>query len=293
MPINRPFIALAQLFEGRMFAREKSTEELSVEQKLLAVGGKSVPALLYSPEGIKENAPCLIVYHGGGFVFPAAPYHYTLAREYALRAGCKVLFVKYRLAPKYPFPAGVEDCFAAYQYATENAAEWGIDEKRIAVSGDSAGGCLAAAVCLIAKEQGLKLPCGQMLLYPAVGANLETESMKKYVDTPMCNSRDVQKFSRLYLPKGEVDKKLYPYLSPLEAKEFKDLPRAYIETAEFDCLRDGAILFAEKLKKDGVEVELNDTVGTMHAFDIETESPIVRGCVEKRIAFLKKCFRGK
>ena len=262
---------------------------MTVERKVIPVdGGGTIQALWYTPNGVGNHAPCLLYYHGGGFVLPAAPYHYSLAKEYAQRAHCKVLFVDYRLAPRFPFPTAPEDCYSAYVWATANAGALSIDTSRIAVAGDSAGGALATVVCLMAKERGQIMPCGQMLMYPVTGIGMETESMKKYTDTPMCNSRDAEKYDKLYRPDPSAGK--VEYASPIQAESLAHLPAAYIETAEFDCLRDGGILYAERLQEFGVPVELHNTEGTMHGFDIVLDSPIVRGCVDRRIAFLKKVF---
>lgn len=220
-------------------------------------------------------------------MIPAAPYHYSLSKEYAQRAGCKVLFVDYRLAPNHPFPTAPEDCYSAYSWVIANAGTLSADPSRVAVAGDSAGGQLAAVVCLMAKDRGQVMPCGQMLIYPVAG-NVETESVKKYTDTPMCNSRDMEKYGKLYRPDLSVGNKVYA--SPIEADSFEGLPAAYVETAEFDCLRDGGILFAERLREFGVSAELYNTEGTMHGFDIVLDSPIVRECVNKRIEFLKRIF---
>ena len=131
------------------------------------------------------------------------------------------------------------------------------------------------------------MPCGQMLVYPAAG-NVETESVRKYTDTPMCNSRDMEKYGKFYRPDPSVGKN--EYASPIEAENLEGLPPAYIETAEFDCLRDGGILYAERLRKSGVSAELHNTEGTMHGFDIVLDSPIVRECVDLRVAFLRQVF---
>lgn len=287
-PLNRAILPVMQRMMSLLFLREKSTKGLNVERVAIPVGdGKTIRALWYCPKGIQENAPCLVYYHGGGFVLPAAPYHYSLAKEYAIKARCKVLFVDYRLAPKYKFPIAPEDCYAAYSWVIDNAQKLSIDRDRIGVAGDSAGGQLATVVCLMAKERKQTMPCCQMLMYPAVG-NVETESMKKYTDTPMCNSKDVEKYGKLCIPDPFVGN--YIYTSPIEAESLEGLPSAYIETAEFDCLRDGGIIYAEKLKSFGVSVELYNTIGTMHGFDIVLKSKIVRECVDKRIEFLKQHF---
>ena len=287
-PLNRALVPLIQLFLRPLYRLEKSTKKLTVRKMKISIDdGAKIRAILYSPKYVGENAPCLVYYHGGGFVIPAAPYHYKLAREYAERAHCKVLFVDYRLAPKYPFPVAPEDCYAAYSWVLAHAEELSVDKARIAVAGDSAGGQLATVVCLMAKDRGQTMPCGQMLVYPAAG-DVETESVKKYTDTPMCNSKDMEKYGKLYRPDPSVGNNVYA--SPIEAKSLEGLPAAYIETAEFDCLRDGGILYAERLLQFGVSAELYNTEGTMHGFDIVLDSSIVRECARRRIAFLKQVF---
>ena len=287
-PLHKATIPVMQKLMGLLFTRERSTADVTVEWKVIPVDGGTIRALWYCPKDVGEHAPCLLYYHGGGFVLPAALYHYSLAKEYAQRAHCKVLFVDYRLAPRFPFPAAPEDCYLAYAWAAANAGDLSIDTSRMAVAGDSAGGALATVVCLMAKERGQLMPCGQMMMYPVTGIGMETESMKKYTDTPMCNSQDAEKYDKLYRPAPSAGK--LEYASPIQAESLAGLLSAYIETAEFDCLRDGGILYAERLRKFGVPVELHNTEGTMHGFDIVLDSPIVRNCVDRRTAFLKKIF---
>lgn len=288
-PLNRAIIPVMQKLLRLLFRLERSTADMTVERKTIPVdAGRSVRALWYCPDSLSDSAPCLVVFHGGGFVFPASPHHYALAREYAQRARCRVLFVDYRLAPKYPFPAATEDCYAAYSWVQSNAKALSVDPARVAVAGDSAGGQLATVVCLMAKDRGQVMPCGQMMVFPVAG-DVETESLRKYTDTPMCSSRDLEKYNRFYRPDPYAGNHIYA--SPIEAGSLAGLPQAYIETAEFDCLRDGGILYAQRLRQSGVPVELYNTQGTMHGFDIVLKSPIVRSCVERRIAFLRRSFQ--
>ena len=288
-PLHRAFLPVMQKVMGTLFFKEKSSEKIAVNRLNIGTSdGKSIRALLYTPAGISTTAPCLVYYHGGGFVLPAAPHHFCMAKEYALKAYCKVLLVDYRLAPKHAFPVAPEDCFAAYHWVLNQAKDLGIDPSLIAVGGDSAGGELATVVCLMAKNRGVRIPCAQMLIYPVTARKLETESMKKFIDTPMCNSRDMEKYDRFYIQDEKAGKR--EYMSPMDAESLADLPPAYIETAEFDCLRDGGIQYAEQLKQFHVPVELHNTVGTIHGFDIEVSSPIVHECVERRVTFLRKAF---
>ncbi len=253
---------------------------------LPSTDGEGIDALLISPKDAGDNAPCLVYFHGGGFVMEAAPSHYRLTAEYARRAHCRVLFVKYRLAPGYVYPVQVNDCFCAYKWALENADAIGTDVRRIAVGGDSAGGCLAAAVCIMARDSGVKPPCFQMLVYPVLDKRMETESMRIYTDTPMWNARLNKKMWEWYL-QGLTDG--ISYASPAEA-DLRDLPDAYIETAEFDCLRDEGREYAEALIKAGTAVRLNMTRGTMHGYDTVKKSPTVRESVAARVDALLRAF---
>ena len=140
-------------------------------------------ALLYSPKDIRENAPCLVYYHGGGFVIPGAPYHYNNCRKYALGARCRVLYVDYPLAPKNKYPKPVYACYEAYKWIIDNADRFSIDKTKVALGGDSAGGNLASVVCMMASDKNFVKPCALMLMYPATGSEKETKSMKKFTDT--------------------------------------------------------------------------------------------------------------
>lgn len=288
-PIHRAILPVMQKVIRSLEKKETSSDKLTVTNVTIAVAkGQKIKALLYSPVGIGDDAPCLVYYHGGGFVFPAAPHHYSLVREYSPGARCHVLLVDYRLAPRYPFPTAPKDCYAAYCWLISHAKKFSIDTNRVAVGGDSAGGQLAAVVSLMARDHPQVMPCGQLMIYPVTGRGVVTESMQQFDDTPMCNSRDVKKYDKLYIQSPIRGKQ--EYASPLDAGSLEGMPPTYIETAEFDCLRDEGKLFAERLKQAGVSVEYHQTKGTIHGFDIVLESPIVRDCVDKRIRFLRTVF---
>ena len=283
-PLNRRTIPAIQAAMRLLYHQQRTDRAVKAEHiRIPSTGGHAVPALLYTPR--KGPAGGFLLFcHGGGYAFPAAPYHYKLARIYAERAGCCVLFPDYRLAPRSPFPAAPEDCFAAYRRLLELAKG-----APAAVCGDSAGGTLAMAVTLMAADNQLPLPCAQLLTYPAVGNCGETESLRLYTDTPMCNTEDADTYGEWYVQDESAGK--LAYRSPIEAESFAGLPATYIETAEFDCLRDGAILYAEKLRENGVPVELHKTEGTVHGYDMVLKSGVVKDLVEKRIRFLKRAFR--
>ena len=287
--LNPTLLPLINLFLKISFNMRRTPERLKVtRKKIFGYQNAMIEITIFEPEQIEEKAPCLIYFHGGAFFLKAATYHKHLICEYALQTPCKVVFVDYRLSPKYSFPIGVEDCYAAFDWVCKNADALGIDSNKIAIGGDSAGGSLAAAVTHMARDREAQGICFQMLVYPVTDARQITESIKKYTDTPLWDAKANAKMWELYLRNG--DHNLRAYASPMEATSFEDLPDAYIEVSEFDCLRDEGIQYAEALQKNGCHVELNKTVGTTHGFELAEKSEIVTLSINRRIGALKKAF---
>ncbi|WP_054704258.1 alpha/beta hydrolase [Bacillus sp. JCM 19041] len=260
----------------------------TTKQQIVGYENGEIELTFYKPDGIRDNAPCLIYLHGGAFALQAAPYHINLVCEYAKQTPCIVVFVDYRLSPKHAFPTGIEDAYCAFKWVVEHAESLGIDQKRIAVAGDSAGAALATAVTLMARDRKAPHICFQLLMYPVTDARQKTESIAEYTDTPMWNAKLNEKMWKLYLKNGVGSKK--SYASPIESDSLADLPDAYVEVAEFDPLRDEGIHYAEALQDDGVHVELNRTSGTVHGYDMVEGSELVRENVAKRISALQKTF---
>ena len=273
-PFGRGIFVLAR---AALSLVPKGSRGVSVRRVTVA-GKVPVRAFLISPKGEKRKLPCLVYFHGGGFVFKAARYHYRNAAAYA-RTGCRVLLVDYRLAPKYAYPVPNEDCFAAYVWAAEHAAELAIDPARLAVGGDSAGGCLAADVIFRAHRAGLPAPRFFMLVYPVLDRRMQMQSMQAFSDTPMWNARLNKKMWQYYLADGQ-------YRSPAEEGDFSFFPPTYLETAEYDCLHDEGVAFAEKLREQHVPVTVRETSGTMHGYDIVRRSAITQESIMARCAAL-------
>lgn len=273
-PFGRGIFVLAR---AALSLVPKGSRGVSVRRVTVA-GKVPVRAFLISPKGEKRKLPCLVYFHGGGFVFKAARYHYRNAAAYA-RTGCRVLLVDYRLAPKYAYPVPNEDCFAAYAWAAEHAAELAIDPARLAVGGDSAGGCLAADVIFRAHRAGLPAPRFFMLVYPVLDRRMQMQSMQAFSDTPMWNARLNKKMWQYYLADGQ-------YRSPAEEGDFSFFPPTYLETAEYDCLHDEGVAFAEKLREQHVPVTVRETSGTMHGYDIVRRSAITQESIMARCVAL-------
>jgi len=273
----------------RWVQKNRDCEVSIKKENIKSYDGAEISVVVIDPYGLEEVSPCLVYYHGGGFFFEGAGYHYKLAKQYALECECRVIFVQYRLAPKNPHPTPAEDCYAALRWTFENAERLKIDQEKIAVGGDSAGGALAAAVCQMARDRGTDIPLFQLLVYPVTDRRMNYDSCRKYTDTPMWNAKLSVKMWQGYVQDENAPD--IAYASPMEAQSFENLPSAYVETAEFDCLHDEGIAYAEALRKADVSVELNETRGTMHGFDIVQKAETTKAALAARIAFMKKVFK--
>ncbi len=247
----------------------------------------------YSGERIdvKEITPeqptdiAILDLHGGGFGYKTSPGQFMFACEYALALNCRVFMPDYHLLPDYPFPAAYEDAMLTYQYMVDHATEFSVNPNKIIVLGDSAGGALAANVCNTAEARGLPKPMCQLLIYPVTDDEMNTESMRRFTDTPLWNARNNRRMWPMYL-KGVTDEQrriAVPIQNPLP----QALPPTYIETAEFDCLHDEGLAYAKHIEGVAEYVEINETKGTFHGYDILAKHPITRDSVKKRIDFMK------
>lgn len=241
---------------------------------------------------IKEISPetpndfSLLVLHGGGFGYKTAPHQLTNAFEYTSKLNCKTYLVDYHLLPKFPFPAAYDDSLKTYEYLISNADKLKINPKKIIVLGDSAGGCLVANLCNTVESKNLPPPCCQVLIYPVTDNSMTTTSMKTFTDTPLWNSKNNQPMWKMYLKDctPQQEQIAVPMKNPLP----KVLPPTYIETAEFDCLHDEGIIYAEKIKNHTTKLQIHETKGTFHGYDMLNSHPISKDSVAKRISFMKK-----
>jgi acetyl esterase/lipase len=236
-----------------------------------------------------EKLPAILYYHGGAFVLTYASTHVEAVDYYAQQAKCRVFMVDYRLAPQHVFPRSFNDCYAALEWLHRNADELGVQPDKIAVMGDSAGGCFSAAVAQKALDENKIRLCGQVLIYPSLDWQCNTYSARTYLDAPMFNGVANKKMWQIYL-RDYTGLPVPQYASPADRKNLAGLPRAYVETAEFDPLRDEGLTYAERLKTDGVEVTLHETKGTVHGYDTVPESEITKDTFKRRIAFLQSIF---
>jgi acetyl esterase len=233
-----------------------------VDRTVPGPDGTDLPVRIYRPSG-ERDLPVLVYFFGGGWTLGSIETSDAVCRTLANATGALVLAPGYRLAPEHKFPAAVHDCHAAVCWVAANGTEIGADPTRIAVGGDSAGGNLAAAVTLLAREGGPRL-AAQLLVYPNTDYLSDTPSLRENTDPYLFNRTSVGWYWGHYLadPADGSD----PLASPLRADDLSGLPPALVITAEFDPLRDQAEEYAAALSKAGVPAVSRRYDGMVHGF---------------------------
>ena len=223
-----------------------------------------IGARLYRPLGASAVLPLLVYFHGGGWVVGSVALSDPPCRALANASGCAVLSVEYRLAPEHRYPAAADDAYAATAWAADHARELGIDPRRIAVSGSSAGGNLAAVVTLMARERRGPRIALQLLYVPVTDHDFETASYRAYATGNGLTLSGMRWFWDHYLP--DVTRRNEPHASPLRAPDLRGLPPAIVVTAECDPLRDEGKAYAERLRAAGAAVTYLEYAGMVHGF---------------------------
>jgi acetyl esterase len=238
-------------------------EVARVEEREVPVEGAAIRVRFYYPRGAGPF-PVLVYYHGGGWVIGDLDTHDGLCRALTNAAACVVASVGYRLAPEFKYPVAAEDAYAAARFVATHGAELGIDPRRLAVGGDSAGGNLAAVVSLLARDRGGPAIAFQLLVYPVTEHRFETPSYREHADGYLLTREGMRWFWAHYLARDEDGRQ--PYASPLLARDLGRLPPALVVTAEYDPLRDEGEAYARRLAEAGVPVVLTRYPGMIHGF---------------------------
>ncbi len=231
-----------------------------VEDIGIAAPGGTLPARLYAPSD--ERLPVLLYLHGGGFTIGGLETHDSLCRQLALRSGGAVLSLDYRLAPEHPFPAAVDDSWSAMKWLAGQGDALGLDVSRLAVGGDSAGGTLAAVCALHARDIGLPLSL-QLLITPGTTAHADTASHKLFADGFLLDAVAIQWFFEHYIPPHHRADWRF---APLLADELHGVAPACIVLAECDPLVDEGVAYGDRLRLEGVHVQLELYRGVTHDF---------------------------
>jgi acetyl esterase len=225
-----------------------------------AADGTPLRARLYAAS--TQRQPVLLYLHGGGFVIGSLETHDSLCRQLALRSGAAVLALDYRLAPEHRFPVAVDDAWAALHWLAGHAAALGLDGRRLAVGGDSAGGTLAAVCALHAREHGLPLAL-QLLITPGTTALADTPSHRRFAEGYLLDATTIAWFFDQYIARAQRHDWRF---APLEADDLEGVAPACVILAECDPLVDEGLAYADRLRAAGVAVELELTRGVTHDF---------------------------
>jgi len=278
---------LMNFFSSMSFSMLRKEPDIGIKRHLIP-GYHNVPLKIsvYMNKKINQVQPVLIHFHGGGFFLKASQNAKHLAMTYALEAGVKVVYVDYHLAPKYKYPFAIEECYQALLWVFENAEALQIDKNQIIVSGDSAGGMLAATMPHLSQERNGPKIGYQMLIYPVIDSSVSTPSMLEFVDAYVWNSSLNKQMWEIYLNPEQKGEKAYHQLLSLPVNEA--FPEAYIEVHEYDCLRDEGILYAQKLKESGVKVELKYVKGSFHGADVFYKTNFVSKLIHSRVKAIQK-----
>ncbi len=255
----------------RSFIRAAQSIETDIpemaEVRDIAISGWDAPigARVYTPlaAGVPPG-PGIVYFHGGGFVLGDIETFDTVCRRLADASRCRVMSVGYRLAPEHKFPTPVNDACAAFTWAVTQAKEWGVDPKRIAVGGDSAGGNLAMNVTRAAMAGEGPMPAFQLLIYPLAQFKDIRDKGIRLQEGPFLSPAIFEFFRSAYLPPGQdpMDRRI----SPLFETDFAGLPPAHVITAGWDPLRDEGRAYASRLASAGVRVSEKDYPGQPHGF---------------------------
>jgi acetyl esterase len=224
---------------------------------------QNAPARIYRFADAPAPSPCVVYIHGGAFIKGSLDSGDPIAWGIADATRWTVISIDYRLAPENPYPCGVEDCLAAIQYILRNAAQLGIDPRRVAVWGDSAGGNMAAASCLMARDRGLPRLAATVLVYPCLTDELSAPAYARFAHAPVPTA-SMDRAWTLYL--GGRRPTRDPYAAPLKAANLASLPPTLVHIAEIDCLADDGRAYVEKLRAAGTPAELRVAQRMIHGF---------------------------
>jgi acetyl esterase len=240
--------------------------EVTVVDRTIPGPAGELTVRLYRPASAPADAklPALVYAHGGGWVFGNLDSHDVLCAQLALEAGIAVFHVDYRLAPEARFPGAFDDVVAALKWVAANGASVGIDPTRLAIGGDSAGGNLAAAVSLWARDHGGPKLLMQLLAYPVTDAVARAESYRHFEDGYGLNAVTMEWFFDHYTP--DRTSRDDWRVSPLRAASLAGLPPALVVTAGYDPLRDEGRAYAWRLQQEGTQADLVEFGGMLHGF---------------------------
>lgn len=247
---------------------QPAPDDVAITPLTLDTPAGGLAARLYHARGVPEGAPGVVFYHGGGFVTGDLDTHEGACARLSQLARVRVVSIDYRLAPEYPFPAAPEDAVAAFRAVVKVAEAHGIDPKRLAVMGDSAGGNLSAVVALKTRDDAMP-PALQVLVYPATDQRRVHASHAELGVGWFLTSEMITWFYDHYSG-GRAEVAKHPDASPLLAPDLSGLCPALVYVAGLDPLRDEGLAYAARMAEAGVDVQTNDFKHLIHGFLVMT-----------------------
>lgn len=246
--------------------REKSAEVRETDLYIAGADGRQMLVKRFEPIAEPDSPrPAILWTHGGGYILGHPDGEGYVCEQFVIHTGCVVFAPDYRLAPEHPYPAALEDSYAALVWLAQSAEELHVDPTRIAVGGGSAGGGLAAALALMARDRGGPGICFQMPLYPMLDHRNEAPSTREELHPAVWSRPNNGAAWQMYL--GTADPS-HPWASPARAEDLSGLPPAYLCVGQLDLFRDETIEYAARLMREGINVELHVHPGLYHASEL-------------------------
>ena len=267
-------VATRRQYAGQVFAEVAASRPPVTgvdvrEFSMTTDDGATVPLKWYHRPGAPAPGSAALYLHGGGMIFSLAELGHLYdpaAREYVAASGVPMLVVDYRVAPEFPHPVPVEDCYAAFLWLIAHAGDLNVDPARVAVMGDSAGGGLAAGLCLLNRDRGGPAIAQQLLIYPMLDDRCPPPEPDIAPFLTWTYDDNVTGWSAL-LGEDAGTAKVDRYAAPARADDLSRLPATYIDVGDLDLFRDGDIAYATRLLRAGVPTELHLLPGCPHAFE--------------------------
>ena len=279
-----------KVLEGGQSAFTVDLSGIEESDKTITAGGYTIKLNIVRPEGGKEKLPAFLFIHGGGWILGDYPTHKRMVRDLVVLTGCCGIFVNYTRTPEAKYPQALNEIYSALEWIAANGNEINVDGKNLAIAGNSAGGNLAAAAALKTKlNNGPELKV-QVLFWPVIEANFETESYGKYAEDRFLTANMMKWMWDLYADGSEREE---IYASPIHASldDLKGLPPTLIQTAENDVLRDEGEAYGRRLDEAGVTVTSIRYNGMIHDFGLLNglaELPATRSLFEHAASHIKK-----
>lgn len=252
-------------------------------------GSTKLRLRIYQPVKPANATPVLIWMHGGGYIIGKPEMEDGVCTQFVRELGISIVSVDYRLAPKHPFPAGLDDCYSALIWAKQNSEPFGFDANRTAVGGTSAGSGLAAALAQLAFDRKEVSPVFQLLTYPMLD---DRTALRNDIDdsrSPTWSQKSNRFGWKSYLGKEYGANELPAYSAPARRENLAGLPPAWIGVGTLDIFYEEDAMYAQRLKKAGIECELNIVAGAFHGFDVfDQQLSIVQEFRKSQIDALRK-----